>query len=329
MAYKTLFSALSDPDLMPSLIDQSAALARKYDAHFDALCLGVDRTQAGYYYGGGNAMVIQQSLERAHDEVKALTEEAERRLHTQDILWGLDNGVTQLADMGRHIGNRARFSDLGIAARPYGEGMGIELEGIVEAMLFDGGIPVMVIPTEAKPIVTPKVITLAWNESPEALAATRAALPILQEADRVRVAVIDPRNMAQNDPIPVAAYHSFWPATVCGRKSTCCPKPCRALQMSFCAMSRMAPLIWWLWALMGIRASARQSLAVRQGTCWNCPPCQSSWHIKTQPGFQNTKGGPSGPPFLYSSLITDQANIPPSLSSPASISRRSRSGTVT
>ncbi|CUH83548.1 universal stress protein [Thalassovita mediterranea] len=192
MAYKTLFSALSDPDLMPSLIDQSAALARKYDAHFDALCLGVDRTQAGYYYGGGNAMVIQQSLERAHDEVKALTEEAERRLHTQDILWGLDNGVTQLADMGRHIGNRARFSDLGIAARPYGEGMGIELEGIVEAMLFDGGIPVMVIPTEAKPIVTPKVITLAWNESPEALAATRAALPILQEADRVRVAVIDP-----------------------------------------------------------------------------------------------------------------------------------------
>lgn len=192
MAYKTLFSALSDPDLMPSLIDQSAALARKYDAHFDALCLGVDRTQAGYYYGGGNAMVIQQSLERAHDEVKALTEEAERRLHTQDILWGLDNGVTQLADMGRHIGNRARFSDLGIAARPYGEGMGIELEGIVEAMLFDGGIPLMVIPTEAKPIVTPKVITLAWNESPEALAATRAALPILQEADRVRVAVIDP-----------------------------------------------------------------------------------------------------------------------------------------
>lgn len=192
MAYKTLFSALSDPDLMPSLIDQSAALARKYDAHFDALCLGVDRTQAGYYYGGGNAMVIQQSLERAHDEMKALTEEAERRLHTQDILWGLDNGVTQLADMGRHIGNRARFSDLGIAARPYGEGMGIELEGIVEAMLFDGGIPVMVIPTEAKPIVTPKVITLAWNESPEALAATRAALPILQAADRVRVAVIDP-----------------------------------------------------------------------------------------------------------------------------------------
>ncbi|MCG7494656.1 universal stress protein [Thalassobius sp. Cn5-15] len=192
MAFKSLFSVLSDPDLLPGLLDQSTVLARKYDAHLETLCLGVDRTQAGYYYGSGNALVIQQTIERARETAESLNKAAEQHLAGQDCLWGVTSGATQLADLGRHVGNHARFCDLAIAAKPYGEGCGIELEAIVEAMLFDGRVPVLLTPANTAPLRDPKTITLAWNESPEALSAARAALPLLKEAERVRVAVIDP-----------------------------------------------------------------------------------------------------------------------------------------
>jgi nucleotide-binding universal stress UspA family protein len=46
---------------------------------------------------------------------------------------------------------------------------------------------------EAGPVLTaPRRILLAWNESDEALAAARTALPLLIGAETVRITVIDP-----------------------------------------------------------------------------------------------------------------------------------------
>ena len=63
---------------------------------------------------------------------------------------------------------------------------------MLEAALFEGRSPVVVLPSNDAPVSHPKQISIAWNESPEALSATRAALPLLQAADMVRVVVVDP-----------------------------------------------------------------------------------------------------------------------------------------
>lgn len=198
MAYKSLFSVLTDPALIPGLLDQSTTLARKYDAHVEALCLGVDRTQTGYYYAGANALVLQETLTRAHEEADHLEAEASRILSAQDVRWGTDSGVAQLADIGRHVAAHARFSDLVILPQPYGEDRSAELEPVLEAALFEGRVPVLVQPKDNAVLLSPKSVLVAWNESPECLAAVRAALPFLREAEAVRVVVIDPPTHGPN-----------------------------------------------------------------------------------------------------------------------------------
>jgi nucleotide-binding universal stress UspA family protein len=113
-------------------------------------------------------------------------------LKRTDARWSMEEGVVQLAEVGRHVASRARFSDLVILPQPYGEGRGAELEPIVESAMFEGQAPVLVVPDDAKPLVRPRQIVLGWNESAEALSAARAAMPFLQAAETVRVVVIDP-----------------------------------------------------------------------------------------------------------------------------------------
>lgn len=191
MAYKTIFTILTRKEGLKTHLDQVIALASSHDAHLDVLCLGVDRTQMGYYYAGANAMVLQEAITRATEESKALEEEAKAHLAGAAIRYGVDTDVAQMGDIGRHVAWRARFSDLAVLPKPYGDGKGVEDEPIIESILFEGRTPVVVMPDEVAEL-SPKKPLIAWNETPEALAAIRKSLPLLQQAAAVHVVVIDP-----------------------------------------------------------------------------------------------------------------------------------------
>lgn len=192
MAYKSLLTVLTSLKDADPTLRQVIALAESQDAHAEALCLGVDRSQAGYYYAGANAIVLQETLLRANSEGAEILAHAENVLGNSGIRWSADDGVAQIADLGRHVAHRARFSDLVVLARPYGDQHETEAEPIIEAALFEGHAPVLVVPDEAEPISVPKVILVAWNQSVEAMQAIRRALPFLRAADLVRIVVIDP-----------------------------------------------------------------------------------------------------------------------------------------
>jgi nucleotide-binding universal stress UspA family protein len=192
MAYKSLLTVLTDTDLSAKPLEHMIELARVHDSHVEALCLGVDRTQTGYYYAGANAMILQETLGRANAEAAEVLKSTQNILENSGVRWSAEEGVAQIADLSRHVAHRARFSDLVVLPRPYGAGRGAEVEPIVEAALFEGHAPVLVIPDKAKPVPCPKTILVAWNESVEALAAIRKSLPFLMAADLVRVVVIDP-----------------------------------------------------------------------------------------------------------------------------------------
>lgn len=192
MAYKSLFSVLTDDALIAPVLAQATCLAEAQDAHLDVLCLGVDRSQTGYYYAGANAMILQESIERAQSEAAAIETAVKAKLGVSGVRYGTESGVAQLADVARHVAARARFADLVVLPRPYGNNRGAELEPVIEAALFEGQAPVLVVPDQTHQITAPQKIALAWNESAEALNAARAALPLLKAAQEVHVVVIDP-----------------------------------------------------------------------------------------------------------------------------------------
>ena len=209
MAYKSLLTVLTDITLAEAPIAQGISLAEANNGHLDVLSLGVDRSQTGYYYAGANAMVLQETLTRAHEEADAIEKFAETQLEASGVRWGTETGVAQIADLGRHVAQRARFADLVILPKPYGDGHGAELEPTIEAALFEGQTPVLVVPDGATPLAQARKVSVAWNESAEALVAIRAALPILKAADLVRVVVVDPPTHGPNRSDPGGMLSQF------------------------------------------------------------------------------------------------------------------------
>ncbi len=192
MAYRTVTTVLTDIELNKRSMSAALSVAGRLDAHLDVLCLGVDRTQPGFYYAGASAMVIQDNLAQARESADALEEHARGLLEGSGVNWSTDALTAQMVALNGLVAHRTRFADLVVLPRPYGEGRNYDCEAITEAALFNGQVPVLIIPDEGE--FSPEInnVVVAWNESAEALTAIRAALPFLQSAESVSVAIIDP-----------------------------------------------------------------------------------------------------------------------------------------
>lgn len=194
MAYKSILTVLADETRAEPVFAAAAEVAMAQDAHLDALCLGIDRTQVGYSYVGAGAVMLQVSQDRAAEDARAVEAAANRAAKAQPdgLRCSVESAVTMLGGTVDLIGSRARFSDLVVLGQPYGEGRGPEEEAIVETALFEGLAPVLILPANGKTAPKPKRIVLAWNQSREAMVAARRALPFLKAADHVWITVIDP-----------------------------------------------------------------------------------------------------------------------------------------
>ena len=202
MAYKTLLTFVTHETMMATALDAATAVARREDAHLEVCCLGVDHTQVGYFYAGAPAMVYQETLDQAREAADNLGHAARAHLERTDIRWSLDNTVVQMGGLPSLVAVRARFADLVVQAKPYGEARGLEDEAVVEAAMFEGKAPVLIVPDTGLAEPFGKRIVAAWNQSNEAMTAIRRALPLLREADAVNIAVIDPpqHGPEQSDP---------------------------------------------------------------------------------------------------------------------------------
>ncbi len=194
MAYKSLLTVATSPDGLDASVTAAAALAIRNDAHLDALALGVDRTQVGYSYVGSGAVIIAAAMDRAEDDARAAEKGLNAAIAAQPpgLRVAVETAVCQLGALTDVVASRARYADLVVLPRPYGKGNGVEAEAVVEAALFNGMAPVLIVPDKGMANTDPRRIVLAWNQSREALVATRRAMPFLKRADSVSIVVIDP-----------------------------------------------------------------------------------------------------------------------------------------
>ena len=192
MTYRTITTVLTDLDLDAASFRAAIDLTRREQAHLDVLCLGLDRTQPGFYYAGANAMVVQDNLTQAREDSLQLEAGARAALKGADFAWSATAVSAQMVALGGLVAHRTRFSDLVVLPRPYGTGRTHECEAITEAAMFDGDVPVLIQPDGADWPQEVSTILVGWNESTEAMRAIRAALPFLKQADTVNLAIVDP-----------------------------------------------------------------------------------------------------------------------------------------
>lgn len=192
MAYKTILAIVTDMATTKAQLDTAINVARRHNAHLNVLCMGVDHAQTGYFYAGAAGFVPQEEIERCQEFAASLDQAVRDRLANEDILWSTEAIVSQLGALGAIVGMRARFADLVVAARPYSEGREMDVEAAVEAALFEGHVPVLLVPDTYTGELLAKRVVIAWNQSDEALDAVKKSLPLLQEAELVDITIIDP-----------------------------------------------------------------------------------------------------------------------------------------
>lgn len=207
MAYKSLLTIVTDPALVSQTLAPAIALARREDAHLEVLCLGIDLTQVGYYYPGSMAVVLQDDIDRAAQAAADLQVLVNARLAAEGLRYSVEAAMAQIGGLSDLVARHARFSDLVILPKPYGDQAAAGAELLVEAALFQGQVPVLVVPATGLAEVNGSVImgqniVVAWNQSAEALVAVRAALPLLRAARTVTIAIVDRSSTdpARSDP---------------------------------------------------------------------------------------------------------------------------------
>ncbi len=191
MAYKTVFTALTRFDKDAPELTYSEEMTRTQDAHLEVLSLGLDRTPNTYYEIGSNAMVMHAAIEEAHMQASEIQANVRSHLEKSDIRFDTISAIASAAGVGRTVAMQARFSDVAIVGMPYREASAHEDSLVLEGLLFEADCPTIVVP-EGAHAGPPDCIVIGWNESAQAMRAVRAALPLLQAAKTVHIAIIDP-----------------------------------------------------------------------------------------------------------------------------------------
>lgn len=194
MSYKSILTIVTSAEHAAGAIRAASAIAQEQDGHLDILALGVDRTQVGYSYIGSGAVLLQAAMDRAEADAREIEASVRKVLEGEeaDLRFSVETGVTQIGMLTELVAQRARFADLVVLPKPYGTGRGAEAETVVEAAMFEGQAPVLIVPEEGIATAMPRRVVVAWNQSSEAMVSVRRALPLLKAAEAVSVTVIDP-----------------------------------------------------------------------------------------------------------------------------------------
>ncbi len=196
MHFKSLLTVVVDPVKAGPALAAAAAIALHQDGHLDVLAIGAESAQQGYSYIGTGAVMTNWSMEQAETDAKAASAAVQTALAGQDaaLRWSSEVAVTVTGRVTALVAERAAFADLVVQPAPQGTAQAALAEVVIEAALFQGKAPVLILPDGAdlSAAASPRRIMLAWNQSAEALNAAKVALPFLQAADLVDVTVVDP-----------------------------------------------------------------------------------------------------------------------------------------
>jgi hypothetical protein len=145
MAYKSILTILTDPKEVAPVLGAAVSFAESQGAHLEVLCLGIDRTQTGYYFAGATTLLHEETIMHAQTEAHAIETAARAELARSAISWGVDAMVSQSASVSGLVARRARYADLVIVPKPYGDGQYSDAPIIVEAAMFNGHAPAIVL----------------------------------------------------------------------------------------------------------------------------------------------------------------------------------------
>ncbi|MCC5974505.1 MAG: universal stress protein [Rubellimicrobium sp.] len=194
MGYKSISVIVTDAATDGPAVSAALAIAAREDAHLDLHCIGIDPTRYEMAPMGATAVLLDSGLAEARERSEALAEWVRGQLPLTPVRASVVPAIASSVGYESMIARLARYSDLIVAARPYGTGRGLLSVSTVEAVLFGTDAPVLIVPPDGGAFGKPfSRIVAAWDEGDESLSAIRKAIPMMQAAEHVDIVIVDPQ----------------------------------------------------------------------------------------------------------------------------------------
>lgn len=132
---------------------------------------------------------LQTLLLESHERAQKVTDALAERFAKLTVAHDLRRLDVYPSTVGNTLAAEARTADLFIGTRPYGDPTGEER--VEEAVLFKSGRGCLLVPPSGKPPSRYESIFVAWKNTREAARAVAEAIPFLQQASEVIVAMVE------------------------------------------------------------------------------------------------------------------------------------------
>ncbi|SPJ22863.1 universal stress protein [Palleronia abyssalis] len=168
-------------------LEGAISCAGRWSAHLDVMCVAERRLDVSALSGSAMAIGGPILVDVPIDDLEGLEARVRSRLGAQSFPWSIDI-PNSAVDISRLFASDARFADLVVL--PQAASAEIDIDGLIETVLHIARVPILTVPEGIDPGF--ERIMLAWDGSEVALAAIRAALPILGDAKEVQIVCVDP-----------------------------------------------------------------------------------------------------------------------------------------
>ncbi|MCP5073349.1 MAG: universal stress protein [Rhodobacteraceae bacterium] len=191
MSYKSVLTVWDGKKSSMKAFQKSIDIARRSQGHLHVLCPAFMTVKSGMGYPYTMFPEALNGAEREQVAKKAEKRQAEAQelLSKEGILYTVETAILNRDELPTLMGHAARFSDLTVLPRPYGDERTETDERIAEGALFSDQCPILIVPEDQVDVAGHKVV-IAWDGSQQALRAAKGALPLLEEADEVDVLIV-------------------------------------------------------------------------------------------------------------------------------------------
>ncbi|HEY4405352.1 MAG TPA: universal stress protein [Xanthobacteraceae bacterium] len=187
-------------------VDYAVSLARLFDAHLAGVAFAYDAIPPAMLAGE----VSPAWIEELHKEAQVAAQVAAGKLEKTAKRAGISAEArwlpANLADPAELFGRMARRFDLAVV-RQAEPGRSSPAPLVIEAALFETGRPVLVVPYIQKTGVKLDRVMLCWDGSRSAARAAADAMPFLQRAKTVEVAMVTEGGKTDETPGVDIAQH--------------------------------------------------------------------------------------------------------------------------
>lgn len=154
---------------------------------------------------GAAAAEILVSL---NDEAKRTGDLLQKKLAERLQRFSVSSEVRRVdgtpGELSSQAATEARWADLFIMSRPYGMDGSEQWGQLFEAVLFESGRSVLVVPPNHRPADAIRRVLVCWRNTREAARAVAEAMPFLEKATKITILVVDPEKKADNTGEPTA-----------------------------------------------------------------------------------------------------------------------------